>query len=232
MEIGKNSSYSRSTTLYSLSASLHKSVDLKLESILFVLQRQQRPDEVGMQSSAAEDEWTGSMDYRKMNQWNGGTKTLSFSNEKKNQSALISFGCEHSAELCSSDETSRWWMPVGQAGSLIPIVMERGFSRLWSRSQRVGGVSFPSLSGLSDCRRWSNRLASSFAKVADVRVIRAQQGRSSLWLQAESVKSFSNVLLMHKHSWGCSPSLGVKLFSSGRGWRNRSGFLRTSVLFI
>lgn len=29
-------------------------------------------------------------------------------------------------------------------------------------------------------------------------VIHAQQGRSSLWLQAEPVKSFSNVLLMHK----------------------------------
>lgn len=49
MEIGvKYSNYSRSTTLYSLSASLHKSVILKLESVLSVLWRQQRPDEVGM----------------------------------------------------------------------------------------------------------------------------------------------------------------------------------------
>lgn len=47
---------------------------------------------------------------------------------------------------------------------------------------------------------WSFRLLSSFAKVADVRVIHTQRGRSSLWQQAESAKSFSNVLLMHKHS--------------------------------
>lgn len=90
------------------------------------------------------------------------------------------------------------------------------FAQLWSHSQRVDVVSFPSMYGLSDCLCWSNRLLSSFAKVADVRVIHAQQGRSSLWLQAESVKSFSNVLLMHKHSWGCSPLVVVNVFSLGR----------------
>lgn len=75
------------------------------------------------------------------------------------------------------------------------------------------GWCFLSLSSLLNCCLWSNRLLSSFAKVADVRVIQAQRGRSSLWLQAESVKSFSNVLLMHKHSWGCSPSVPVESLS-------------------
>lgn len=99
---------------------------------------------------------------------------------------------------------------------------------------QCGTFSPPSLSGLSDCYHWSNRLLSSFAKVADVRVIRTQQGRSSLWLPAESAKSFSNMLLMHKHSWGRSPSVAVKVFSLGRWLEEHEewSYLKISVSLI
>lgn len=153
-----------------------------------------------------------------------------FSNEKnQNQSSKIQTLCRYHGKVCcllpfccsrlkrlsdgcttsllKLDEPGRWFWSGWSGFHLILKPSPSGLMLYLSRS----------MSGLSDCLRWSNRLLSSFAKVADVRVIHAQQGRSSLWLQAESVKSFSNVLLMHKHSWGCSPSVVVKVFSLGRG---------------
>lgn len=63
-------------------------------------------------------------------------------------------------------------------------------------------------------------------------VIHSQQGRSSLWQQSDSVKGFSNVLLMHKRRRRSFPTGVCQNLQTQRAEWRKCAFIKTTFFFF